>query len=443
VLALIAALLCVVANAFFVAAEFALARVRPTEVEALARTGDRQAGRTLQISRQLDTYLTATQLGITLASLGLGWLGEPALAHLIETPLVSAGFSQAAVHGAALVIAFAIISMLHIVVGELVPKSLAIMQPLTVARLTSRPMTAFFYLMYPVIYPLNAFSLYLLRRAGLQPGEQISGGLSAEEIRLIVRESFKDEAKDGTKRDLLERVLMATDRPVRALMVPRVDMVTLSLTADIDRWLDTIRQSGFSRYPVSENGDPDKIVGYIYAKDLLLSAAPPKRGLRSLKRDLLFVPESSTVGDLLARFRLTRIPIAVVVDEYGGTSGLVTVKDLVDELVGDLRDELGTDEQQLVERDDGLLVADGSLPITDLPLEGFGEQADCSCDTLGGYIISQLGRLARPGDHVRVGEFEATVEDVRSRRIGRVVLRRSKQSEPPPSPNGGENENPG
>ncbi len=438
-LALIAALLCVFANAFFVAAEFALARVRPTEVEAQARTGDKQAVRTLRISRQLDSYLTATQLGITLASLGLGWLGEPALAHLIEGPLVSAGLSQAAVHGVALAMAFAIISILHIVVGELVPKSLAIMQPLAVSRWTSRPMIAFYYFMLPIIYPLNAFSLYLLRRAGLQPGEQAEGALSAEEIRLIVRESFKDENKEGTKRELLERVLMATDRPVRAIMIPRVDMVALSLTADIDHWLDTIRKSGFSRYPVSENGDPDKIVGYIYAKDLLLSATPPKRGLRGLKRDLLFVPESSTVGDLLTRFRATRIPIAVVVDEYGGTSGLVTVKDLVDELVGDLLDELGTDERQVVEKEDGLLVADGSLPITDLPLDDPGATIDCSCDTLGGYIISELGRLARPGDHVRLGQFEVTVEDVRSRRIGRVVLRRSKQSLVPPADEGTEN----
>lgn len=443
VLALIAALFCVFANAFFVAAEFALARIRPTEVEALARAGDRHAEHIVGINRKLDAYLTAAQLGVTLASLGLGWLGEPALAHLIEPPLVSVGLTPAAVHGVALAAAFALISFLHITVGEQVPKLMAIIKPMTVARLTSRPMTAFLYLMYPALYPVNAFSNYLLRRAGLQTADAIHVGLSAEEIRLIVRASFKDENRDGTKRDLLERVLMATDRPVRALMVPRVDMVTLSLTADIDHWLDTIRQSGFSRYPVSENGDPDKIVGYIYAKDLLLSAAPPKRGLRGLKRDLLFVPESSTVGDLLARFRLTRIPIAVVVDEYGGTSGLVTVKDLVDELVGDLQDELGADEQQLVEKEDGLFITDGSLPITDLPLDGFGEQADCSCDTLGGYIISQLGRLARPGDHVRVGEFEATVEDVRSRRIGRVVLRKSKQSEPPPSPNGGENENPG
>ena len=439
-LALIAAIVCVFANAFFVAAEFALARVRPTEVEALAHTGDKQAVRTLRISRQLDSYLTATQLGITLASLGLGWLGEPALAHLIEAPLMSVGLSQATVHGVALAVSFGIISILHIVVGELVPKSLAIMQPLTVSRWTSRPMVAFYYAMFVVIYPLNAFSLYLLRRAGLQPGEQSEHELSAEEIRLIVRDSFKDENKQGTKRELLERVLLATDRPVRAIKIPRVDMVTLSLTADIDHWLDTIRKSGFSRYPVSENGDPDKIVGYIYAKDLLLSEAQPKRGLRVLKRDLLFVPESCTVGDVLTRFRATRIPVAVVVDEYGGTSGLVTVKDLVDELVGDLFDELGVDERQLVEREDGVLVADGSLPIADLPFQVPVASVNGSCDTLGGYIIAQLGRLARPGDHVRLGEFEVTVEDVRSRRISRVVLRRGNQSTFPPAEQRTENQ---
>lgn len=433
VLALFLAFLCVLANAFFVAAEFAIARVRPTALKAKVQAGDTQAKTALRMLDKLDAYLTATQLGITLASLGLGWLGEPALAHLIERPLTSLGFSGTTVHGVALATAFAVISLLHIVIGELVPKSLAISQPSIIARLTSRPLVVFYYLMYPLLYILNGFSNYLLKSAGILPGSGSEIRLSAEEMRLLVQASFKDDENQGTKRDLLERVLRATDKPVRALMVPRVDMVTLSLDKNLDQWFDIIRASGFSRYPVSESGNPDKIIGYLYAKDLILAENRPKGGIRSLKRDILFVPESSSVGDLLAIFQKSSIPIAIVVDEYGGTSGVVTVKDVVEEFVGDLTDESGNNDAQFEVAEDGTIVVDGSFPISELPLDDLDDELHHSGDTVGGYIISRLGRLARPGDHVRLGSFEAIVEDVRRRRIKRVIFRLWEKTHPPPN----------
>jgi CBS domain containing-hemolysin-like protein len=423
----------VLANAFFVAAEFAFARVRPSALEARARSGDARAAHALQVCRRLNAYLPATQLGVTLASLALGWLGEPALASLMSPPLSGLGLSMPVVHGIAVTIGFSVISMLHIVIGELVPKSLAIMRPEDVSRLTAGPMTVFFYAMYPVLMLLNRLSSYLLRSAGLHGDGEASGKLTIEEIGIIVEASFGDTDKEKLKRGLLERVLRATDRPVRALMVPRVDMYTLPLTEDLGQWSDKVRKSGFSRYPVTEDGNSDHVVGYIYVKDLLLAQKPAKGGPRALTRDILFLPESLSVGAALTRFQRSNIPIAIVVDEYGGTSGLITIEDVVEELVGDIHDELDVSMPSIEQRDDGTLVVSGTLPVGDLPIEGLELDAKARGDTVSGFIIEQLGRLAHPGDRVQIGPYEATVEDVRRRRIWRVALRPHEPTMRPPA----------
>lgn len=408
-----------------------MARVRPTALEARARTGDSSAQRALRITKQLDAFLTATQLGITLASLALGWLGEPALAAMLHDPLESLGLSEAAVHGTSAAIGFAVLSLLHIVVGELVPKSLAILRPESVARYTALPMLIFYWLMSWPLRALTWLSNALVRRTGVSDKPEAPEQLSPEELRLIIQASFSDDG-ERVKRELLDRVLRSTDRPVRALMVPRVDMYMLSLMQNHEQWLDQIRKSGFSRYPVSEDGDPDHIIGYVYVKDMLLTRSLPKGGLRALKRDVLFVPESCEVGELLGQFQRTRIPLAIVVDEYGGTSGLVTIEDVVEELVGDIQDELDAEPPAVQMRDDGTLLVDGTVPLGDLPIEGLDTQTKLSGDTVGGYIIAQLGRLAHPGDRVRIGNHEATVEDMRRRRIGRVALRTPSASSIPP-----------
>ncbi len=421
------------ANAFFVAAEFAFARVRPSALEASIRAGDARAARALAVTQRLSAYLPATQLGVTVASLALGWLGEPALAALIHAPLAGLGLSEGAVHGIAAAVGFSGITMVHIVVGELVPKSLAIFRPEQVSRLTAGPMTVFLYAMYPVLFVLARLSAYLLRGAGLEGNGEAAGKLTVDEIGIIVEASLGDTDKERLKRDLLERVLRATDRPVRALMVPRVDMYTLPLTEGLEQWSDKVRKSGFSRYPVTEDGNPDHVVGYIYVKDLLLAQKPAKGGPRALTRDILFLPESLSVGAALTRFQRTNIPIAIVVDEYGGTSGLVTIEDVVEELVGDIQDELDVSMPAIEQRDDGTLIVTGDLPVGDLPIEAFELDSRAQGETVGGFIIEQLGRLAHPGDRVQIGKYEATVEDVRRRRIWRVALRPHEPTVRPPA----------
>jgi CBS domain containing-hemolysin-like protein len=414
--------------------------VRPTALEAAARNGDSTAQRALMVTKQLDAYLTACQLGITLASLALGWLGEPAVAVLITPPLAALGLNPIAVHTVAVAISFTVLSLLHIVVGEVVPKLFAVLKPEPVSRATAAPLMLFYWATYPVLRMLNSLSARLLRFAGISGFAESPVKFSDEELRLIVQASYADDDDhQRVKRELLERVLRATDRPVRALMVPRVDIYMLALTDSHETWLEQIRKSGFSRYPVSDDGNPDHIVGYIYVKDILLNRVLPKGGVRALKRDVLFVPESCPVGELLHQFQKSRIPLAIVVDEYGGTSGLVTVEDVVEELVGDIQDELDAEAPAIETRDDGTIVVDGSLPLGDLPIDGIDDAAKAGGHTVGAYIIAQLGRLAHPGDRLRIGGHEATVEDVRRRRIGRVALRAPSPSASPPPDDDREN----
>ena len=422
-LALLAALFCVVANAFFVAAEFALVKVRPTQLERGAAEGDKQAQRALQATKQLDAYLGATQLGITLASLGLGWLGEPALARFIEVPVRSVGLPEKAIHPIALTLAFGVITLLHIVIGELAPKSVAIQRPVWVVLLTARMMHAFYVVAYPFLYVLNGTANLVLRLAGMEPPEHGHGAPSAQEIRLIVQSSFRAGSLEGPQRDLLERVLEGAGRTVRAVMVPRVDMSVLSLDDGIEACFERVRHEGFSRFPLCEGHDRDRIVGYVYAKDLWMAERDIQGGLGALRRDVLFVPESRTVAEVLEDFRRTNTPIAIVVDEYGGTSGLVTLEDCVEEIVGDIQDETDEERPHTQILPDGAVIVDGTLPFGDLEMDELRDLVEDADETVGAYVMEQLGRLPRPGDRVRLGEFEVTVEVIDRRRISRVAFR--------------------
>ena len=413
------AALCVFANAFFVAAEFALVKVRHTQLEARAKKGEKRADSALKITGQLDAYLSATQLGITLASLGLGWLGEPTVAVLLAPVLRFAGItSDAVVHAASLTTAFLTITIVHIVVGELAPKSLAIQRAEWVSLNVAAPMRAFYFVTYPFLFVLNELSNLTLRIFGVPPITNAEGALSAEEIRLVVAGG----KLEPQKRELMERALQATDRPVRSVMVPRVDMETVSLDDPPDTIMETLRINGFSRMPVIEDNDADKVAGYIYMKDVLVGDGLPAGGIAALRRDVLFVPENRTVGDVLEDFKRTHIPIAIVVDEYGGTSGLVTMEDILEEIVGELQDELDMEAPPINQRKDGTVVVEGDVPISELEAVGIEVEPIEGHETIAGHIVARLGRLARPGDIVRLGTCDATVEDVRSRRITRVRL---------------------
>lgn len=433
-LALFAALLCVVANGFFVAAEFALVKVRTTSLEARVANGDKRAQVALKALEHLEEYLSAAQLGITLASLALGWIGEPALAVIIEPVVHNLGLPDPFGRGVAVVLTFSVITWLHIVVGEQAPKYVAIQRSERVVLLTARLMQLFYYLTFPFVRMLNGFSNAFLRMIGLEAPKHEHGATSPEEIRLIVQAAFRAGSLEGPQRNLLERVLRGSGRSVRAIMVPRVDMSVLPVGTDIEVAEARMRREGYSRYPLSEGNDPDQIIGYVYTKDLWTTPRPLKQGLASLRREILFVPESRTVAEVLEDFRTSNTPIAIVVDEYGGTSGLVTLEDCVEEIVGDIRDETDEEPSRTLIRPDGSVVVDGSTPFADLEVEELRELAEDPDTTVGAFVIEKLGRLPRPGDRVRVDSYEIVVELVRRRRVSRVSFRAapvSRSSLPP------------
>jgi CBS domain containing-hemolysin-like protein len=428
VLALGAALACILVNGFFVAVEFALAKVRPTALEALAKAGDGSAARALEMTRRIDAYLSATQLGITLASLALGWLGEPAMAELLSPFL--RGVLRLRPHVAedvAFACGFAIISFLHIIVGELVPKSLAIARPESIVMRSSLALRAFYLLTFPALWLLNGTSRLVLRALHLPTAEHAEGQLSVDELRLVIKDHVDDA--DPTRQDILDRVLRATDRPVRSIMVPRTEMHLLSLDDHPDAWMEKVRRHGFSRYPVSPRGEVDGIVGYVYVKDLLMSSTHRRpRSIAALRRDILTVRDDSTLSELLQRFQESAIPIALVVDEHGGTAGLVTIEDVVLELVGDLRGELGRAKAGITVDDEGETIADGRALVADVAIDGVSiEGADGA--SVAAWIVDKLGHLATPGDVVDLGDWEAVVDDVRARRVHRVRFRPKRPSQ--------------
>ncbi len=428
---LLIAIVCVLANGFFVATEFGLVKVRVTQLNARSRQGDPRVPATLAILNKLDSYISATQLGVTLSSLGLGWIGEPTVANLLAPALRWVGVSsEPAVHGVAFTTAFVVITTFHIVVGEQSPKMLAIMRAESVALNVARPIRIFYTLTFPFLWVLNGLSKLVLGAFGISVRQLAVEVLSAEEIRVIV----SGGQLEPNKRELIERVMQGTDRPVRAIMIPRVDMATLSLLDTPEQVMTVARTTGYSRLPVIEAHDPDKVIGYVYVKDLILGEGLPKGGVKALRRDILFVPETRKVGDTLKDFQRTRIPIAIVVDEYGGTSGLVTVEDILEEIVGELQDELDTELPRVQERPDGAIIVDGMVAIGDLAPLGVLVDTIEGHDTVAGYLVAVLGRLARPGDVVRLGAFEATVEDVRRRRVTRVRLTRRPLTLPPREP---------
>jgi CBS domain containing-hemolysin-like protein len=373
----------------------------------------------------MDAHLGAAQLGITIASLGLGWLGEPALAGLFAVPLDAVGAPPDTAHALAIGTAFAILSTLHIVVGELVPKSLAIRRAERLARATAGALHGFYVVTWPFMFVLNGLSNLILRAIGLPPVGTIEGALSAEEIRLIVRASFEGGAAEEQKRALLERVLAGTDAPARAIMVPRVDMVVVPADATIADVAAALRKHGFSRYPMCTDGDPDHVVGYVHVKDVAAAADEPDAPASRLRRDVSFTPTTRSVGELLSEFQLGGNAIAIVVDEYGGTAGLVTVEDVLEQLVGDIQDEDDEPQPTLVAREDGTWLADGALAVEAITLEGFARPDGIDAATLAGVVVAAIGRLARPGDRVRIGALDLEVLEVRRRRVGRIRIARA------------------
>ncbi len=422
---LLAVILLVLANGFFVATEFALVAVRRTRIEELAAQGHPLAPAVLRVVSRLDAFLAACQLGITLASLGLGWIGEPALAALIEPRLhfLPDNWAFLSAHALAGIIAFAIITVLHIVIGELAPKSLAIQRPDGTALAVARPIELFLFLFKPAIVVLNGLGNLLVRALGLQPMREEERVHSVEELRYLVSASGAAGLMGTEAKEIVERAF-EFDVPARYVMVPRTEMACVPIEASLDDALAVGVKHHHTRLPVY-TGDLDHIEGIVHLVEVLAATqAEPPPTLRDIVQPALLVPETIHAGTLLTRMQNERVQIAILMEEYGSTAGLVTLHDLVERLVGPVLDtqEVAPDAIETLPNGDSLI---GGLALVQDLNAHFGLQIeDDEFDTVGGLLLARLGRIPAPGDRLPIGRYVLRVESLDGNRVELVRLLR-------------------
>ena len=409
-------------NGFFVAAEFACVKIRPSRLETLIQEGSRQAKYAKKLTDHLDASLSVTQLGITLASLGLGWVGEPAVATLILPITHAIGLDDVIGHTIALALAFSIITGLHIVLGELTPKTMAIQNVEKIMLSVALPMLVFHRVMYPFVWLLNHVANWVAHRMGFHTASEGDDAHTEEEIRLLMEESHRQGLIDDTEVDFVDNVFDFTDLNVREIMTPRTDMVCLYLEDTMDENLHIILEEQLTRYPICHE-DKDHIVGFLHVKDLMrVMAEGRKPNLRRLARKALIVPESMDVSVLLKTMQKQRSQMAIVVDEYGGTAGMVTIEDIVEEIVGDIQDEFDEERPTAERRGKRIFSVDAKMLLEELEdiLEIDIEDEDV--DTVGGWLYDQIGQAPRVGLMAASGGNLFYVEEVDGVRITRVLI---------------------
>jgi CBS domain containing-hemolysin-like protein len=417
----------VLLNAFFVASEFAIVKVRASEIEPLARGGSARARIARHIVGRLDSYLSASQLGITMTSLGLGWVGEPFVGELVRAPLELAGITQPAVlHAVAFTIAFSLITFLHIVVGEQAPKWYAIQYAKKTTLGVARPLHLFYVVFRPFIWVVNESANRFLKALGIQTGRAKEGGHSEEEIRLLLSTG---SVFSGVGRSISLNALDFRERSVREVMVPRTNVVALFTNKTIQQNIATALENQFTRYPLCER-NMDNVVGMIHLKDLfrLKGETGPGKDLMSIRREMLFVPETMPLETILNTFLTRRVLMATVVDEYGGTAGLVTLENVLEELVGDIRDEFDV-ENPLVQRvSDSEYLIDGSFSLHEFE-QMFGIEPEThDVVTVSGYALQLLGRMPERGAMVTMANWQATVEAVQGKTVKTLRLKKAGES---------------
>jgi CBS domain containing-hemolysin-like protein len=411
-------------NGFFVAAEFAIVKVRSTQIESLARTGSRRAVLAQHLISHLDSYLSACQLGVTMTSLGLGWVGEPFVADLLVPMFAAFGVNeQAIIHTVAFVVAFTVITYLHIVLGEQSPKWLAIQYASSTTLTIARPLDLFYRLFRPFIWILNASSISFLRLIGIKPGGDHEMAQSEEELRLMLS---KGKAITSTGKKISLRAIELRDRTVRQVMVPRTNVVVLDTNKTIEQNLAIVTDSQFTRYPLCDQ-NMDNVVGMVHLKDLikLKGATGPGTRLLEIKREMLFVPETSSLERILNTFLAKRVLMAIAVDEYGGTAGLVTLENVLEELVGEIRDEFDVESEYVQKISETEYIVEGVMPMLDFSRQFSVVPDSTDIVTVSGYVIHILGRVPERGTSLHLGGWQAIVEAVDGIKIKSLRVRKT------------------
>ena len=424
-LGLSAVVVLVLANAFFVSAEFALVGARRTRLDEMARTGDGKARLARRAVQSLDRYISATQLGITLASLGLGWIGEPALAGLMDRALAVFGIRPpaAALHTVAgATTAFIVITFLHIVLGELTPKAIALVKAEGVSRYLVVPLMVFARVMSPAINVLYGAANVLLRRFGISPQSDAHHVHSPEELRLLVMQARAHGTLDETDSAMLAGVFDFHEKKAYDVMRPRTEVAALDIdSTEEDVWA-VVRRERYSRYPVYRD-TLDDVLGVFLAKDLWLHDGQQPFALKDFVRTALYVPSSKPAERVMDDLRKTRAQMAVVLDEYGGTAGILTMEDLVEEVVGDIADEYDFASRTAVIMD-GVLELAGSMSLVDVRSDYGLRIPEGDWTTLGGYAFGRLGRLPKIGDRVSFPGGELEIIALEGRRVAGLRVHR-------------------
>lgn len=424
---LLAVVLLVLLNGFFVATEFALVKVRATQLEPFAARGHKRAKMGLHLARNLDAYLSACQLGITLASLGLGWIGEPVFADLLAPLFKLLNVESLKLqHSLSFGIGFSVITFLHIVVGEMAPKSVAIRLAMPTTLWIAYPIRWFYLAMYPFIWVLNQSALWLLRAGGLEPAHEGDAIHSEDELRLVLASSQKQLGASRFSRDIVQNALELRLRVARDVMRPRKEITALDTKASIAECLEIAEKSRYSRFPLCEDGDLNQTLGVIHFKDLFAHRHTAKVGaeLSAVMRKIIYVPETARLEKLLQLFLERKLHLAIVVDEYGGTVGLVTLENIMEELVGQIQDEFDQEKPLLTRWSETSWEVAGALPLHQLEeLVGASLKAE-GITTTSGWVTHKLGGFPKTGDVVSVGSCDLRVEEMEGTRVARLRVTR-------------------
>ena len=415
----------VLLNGFFVVAEFALVKIRDSQLNTLAAEGIKQAALVKQIKNNLNAYLSACQVGITAASLGLGWLGEPFLARMLQPFFVFAGIeSSAVIKSISFALAFSAITFLHIVLGEQAPKILAIRKAMSAALFVSAPLRWFYAIFKPAIWFLNAASNWVLRHLfRVEPIAEGELAHSEEELRLIVRESEKSAEVTPLGRELVFNVLDMRDRVVRDIMTPRGEIVYLDLEDDFETNVKKAIDSKHTRFPLCRE-NLDNTVGLIHIKELLPMMRDPHPDLLKIKRDLMPVPEMMPLEKLLKLFLSKHAHVALVVDEFGGTVGMVTLENVLEELVCDIQDEFDFEKEEFRKINANEFSVDGALGLYELNDLAKLELESADVSTIGGYVTHLLGHLPKTGEQVKIEGYLVTVSHADNRRVKQLHFKK-------------------
>ena len=431
-LTLLAVLALVLLNGFFVAAEFAIVKVRDTQLEGLVLKGHRRARIARRIVQSLDAYLSATQLGITIASLALGWVGEPLFAALLEPVMVAASIESPEVrHTIAFTVGFSVITFFHIVLGELAPKSVAIQKPLPTVLWVARPLVWFYRLSYPFIWILNMTSLRLLRLVGIEPTSEAELMHSEEELRLLLTAKRPGQPDATFTRAIILNTFDLERRSVREVMQSRQEIVILDSADSIEECRQIAHRNRYSRYPLCEGGDVDKTLGVVHFKDLFDPQVSVRTGadLRAVLYKLVYVPETARLEQVLRLFLQRKLHMAIVVDEYGATLGLVTLENVLEQLVGQIQDEFDREAPLIRQLGQQTWELDGSLPLHQLS-ELAGEELDVRGDisTVTGWVTHRLGRFPQAGDAMELANGRLDVRSMDGFRAARLHFQRNDTS---------------